>query len=525
MAKENYLEQAFKDIAEGVKNVYSSENFKNYLKFSAKFHDYSINNTMLILSQYPDASFVAGYSAWKNKFHRQVRKGEKAIKILAPFQVEIENEETKKIETITRFRMVNVFDVSQTNGEPLPTLVNDLEGTSNNSRALRKAICAISKTRIIFSNENDDLELSKGVKGYFNHKDNVIVVNENLEDNHIAKTLIHEYVHSSFHKCTDKPTDQKEIEAESIAYVVCNYFGVDTHEYSFGYIASYANKDIEELKTILSNIQSFANELIKKIESIFCQERLLIEYQEGYVSPLMYLKESEKCIKYIKDKIKPVSNDVIYNIENITKQIETIFKEDSNFNAMSEIYQLNRHFRENLIQTIEYRLAGKEEEPFLINTFEHRNYLKLKKLAKPIFEKKVTYLKYSSVGMMDLNIEIINEDEIAISHYYECNGDMMADPDVTLKIDNLHELVLPLSYSQDNLGYYITSKTNPKLMNDINEFLDEWLNNIQNTGYKLSEIEINNQRYNVKEDLEEIKIIFEKIDEMPFYLKNIEKNI
>ena len=126
---------------------------------------------------------------------------------------------------------------------------------------------------------------------------------------------------------------------------------------------------------------------------------------------------------------------------------------------------------------------------------------------------------------MDLNIEIINEDEIAISHYYECNGDMMADPDVTLKIDNLHELVLPLSYSQDNLGYYITSKTNPKLMNDINEFLDEWLNNIQNTGYKLSEIEINNQRYNVKEDLEEIKIIFEKIDEMPFYLKNIEKNI
>lgn len=522
MVKENYLEQAFKDIAEGVKNVYSSENFKNYLKFSAKFHDYSINNTMLILSQCPEASFVAGYSAWKNKFHRQVRKGEKAIKILAPFQVEVENEETKKTEIITKFRMVNVFDVSQTNGEPLPTLVSDLQGSSDNSCALRKAICAISKTKIVFSNENEDIELSKGVKGYFNHKDNLIVVNEKLEDNHIAKTLIHEYVHSSFHKCTDKTTDQKEIEAESIAYVVCNYFGLDTHEYSFGYIASYANKDIEELKAILNNIQTFANDLIKQLEPVFRQECLLIKYKEGYVSPLMYLKESETFIEEVINRIKDINNNVIYNIESIITQIETTFKEQQGFYVLATIYQTNHRYHENLIQTIKNRLEGKNEEPFLINSTEHHNYLELKKLAKPVLEKKITYLKYCANGMMDFNIEIIGEDEIAISHYYECNGDMMADPDITLKIDNIHELAIPLSYSQDNLGYYITSKTKPALMNDLNEFIVGWLNNIVNTGYKLNEMEIDDQRYKLKENFEELKGIFKNLDEIAFYSNIIE---
>lgn len=531
MAQEDKIQKAFNDISEGVKNVYSSTNYQNYLKFMAKFHDYSLNNTMLILMQKPDASFVAGYSAWKNRFHRQVRKGEKAIKILAPYKIEIEREEDHKIEQITKFRMVNVFDISQTTGEPIPNFINDLEGTSCNCNALREALVEISETPIIFSNPNEDEEMGKGVKGYFNKIKQVIVINEELEDVHIAKTLIHEYAHSVIHANTDKPIEQKEIEAESIAYVVCNHFGIDTSEYSFGYIVSYANREIDDLKHILDNIQIFANQLIKKIEPVYQKCLFLINERDGYHSPINYetfalplvkktYSDNHGCFEGMIDKSE------IDNRNQIDKLLAAEIAKDE-FKYHEILYTHHPYYKNNFIEWIYLRIATglkfEELHPFVLNSLEHRNYLKLKYLSEPLFNNQATYLKYKSEAMMDLNIEVIGEQEIAMSHYYEQNGDMMADPDVTFKIDNQNELAIATSYSQDNLNYYICMNNEPKMMHDVNEFVEDWLGNIENSGYTLEEIHGEDEIYNIRKEKADFIKFLSKNEMKAFYTNLKEK--
>ena len=530
MAQEDKIQKAFNEIAEGVKSVYSSTNYQNYLKFMAKFHDYSINNTMLILMQRPDASFVAGYTAWKNRFHRQVRKGEKAIKILAPYQIEVEHEEDHQIEQITKFRMVNVFDISQTTGEPIPQFISDLEGTSYNCNALRAALVEISETPIIFSNPDQDEEMGKGVKGYFNKIKQVIVINEELEDVHIAKTLIHEYAHSVIHKKTDKPLEQKEIEAESIAYVVCNHFGIDTSEYSFGYIASYANREIEDLKAILDNIQIFANELIKKIEPVYQKHLFLINYHHGYLSPLSYER-------FALPLVKRTYQDNSLQFEGMLNQSESENRvlidkllvkemEGEEYRIHQELYKSHPYYKENLIEWLYLRIATnikfEELHPFILNSLEHHNYLRIKALAEPVLTGKATYLKYHSKAMMDLNIETIGDNEIAISHYYEQNGDMMADPDVTLKIDRQNELAMATSYSQDNLCYYISIEQEPKLMNDVNDFVEDWLNNIENSDYELAEIHTEDKIMHFDKEKSDFLDFLNK-NEMKAFYKNLEE--
>ena len=530
MAQTDKIQKAFNEISEGVKSVYSSANYQNYLKFMAKFHDYSINNTMLILMQRPDASFVAGYTAWKNRFHRQVRKGEKAIKILAPYQIEIEHEDDHQTEQITKFRMVNVFDISQTTGEPIPQFINDLEGTSYNCNALRAALVEISEIPIIFSNPEMDEEMGKGVKGYFNKLKQVIVINEELEDVHIAKTLIYEYAHSVIHAKTNKPLEQKEIEAESIAYVVCNHFGIDTSEYSFGYIASYANREIEEIKHILDNIQLFANELIKKIEPVYQKHLFLINYHHGYLSPLSYER-------FALPLVKRTYLDYAAQFEGMLNQSESENRalidkllckemEKEDLKHHQELYLHHPYYKRNLIEWLYLRIATnlkfEELHPIILNSLEHQNYLRIKSLAEPILDGRATYLKYRSKVLMDLNIEIINDNEIAISHYYEQNGDMMADPDVTLKFDNQNEIIYATSYSQDNLSYYINIEHEAKLMNDVNSFMEEWLDNIENGDYELEEIHTEEEIIHFHKEKTEF-IDFMHKNEMKAFYKNLKE--
>ena len=261
----------------GVKEVLTSERFVEYLKQMSKFHDYSFGNTILIMLQKPDATLVAGFKTWQNKFNRNVNKGEKGIKIIAPCPVKINKlkdvvnekgeKEKKEIEiTIPKFKAVTVFDVSQTSGEPLKEIAKELKGEYKNYNILFESIKKCSNFEINF-------ESNIKANGFCKPNESKIVIKEELSEIHKIKTLIHEIAHEKLHskkenKTEKKPTrNQQEVEAESVAYVVSNYFGIDTSTYSFDYISSWQKKDIAEVKSSLQIIQETSNSLIEQIKN------------------------------------------------------------------------------------------------------------------------------------------------------------------------------------------------------------------------------------------------------------------
>ena len=259
------VQKAFQQIEVGVKGVFASENYKNYLKTMAKFHKYSINNSLLIMLQCPDASIVTGANKWKTEFNRMIKKGSKAIKILIPHpykrEIEVDGEIVDK--EICYFTLGNVFDISQTEGDDFPHLCKELKGDSDEVKQLISVLSKVSKYPIFYWNLKEDR------KGFFSATDSKIVVKKNMSDLQKFKTLAHEIAHSRLHvERTDKGRQQCEIEAESIAFVVANHFGIDTSEYSFPYIANWSkNKDSKELKAILTNIQKEAKAIITEMES------------------------------------------------------------------------------------------------------------------------------------------------------------------------------------------------------------------------------------------------------------------
>ena len=282
MSVSEQTRKAFKMIEEGVQQLRSSEKYRDYLRSLSKFHDYSFNNTLLILSQCPGASMVAGFNTWKNEFNRRIRKGEKSIKILAPYKVKhsIIKKETdengnethvEKQISITKFRPVNVFDVSQTEGDALPSLTKELIGSSESSIGLIEAIKEISEIPVLFRTKEEDPSLASA-KGYFQYGENdkSIVIRKDMGINQQAKTLVHEFAHSILHENSTKERKVKEIEAESLAFVISNHFGLDTSDYSFGYIQSWsASKTNEELRNVLEDIQEQADRMILMIEPVF----------------------------------------------------------------------------------------------------------------------------------------------------------------------------------------------------------------------------------------------------------------
>lgn len=274
----NQLQLAFNMIEEGVERVKSSDQYKQYLKVMSQFHQYSYCNSLLIYSQCPHASYVAGFKAWKILFNRHVIKGSRAIRIIAPFKVKVNkgddsDDQDEKEEYIFRFKSVPVFDVSQTEGEPLPSLVSEIQGYSENGQALLDSFLELAKEQDIdvdFVNSKEACVLYSGAKGYADPKNNKIVIKKDMSVNHQLKTMIHEYAHIVLHKESDSSKKQKEIEAESVAFVVCHAFGLDTSEYSFGYITTWStNISNEELKNVLKNIQSKAEEIIDSIKPIY----------------------------------------------------------------------------------------------------------------------------------------------------------------------------------------------------------------------------------------------------------------
>lgn len=279
-------------LEQGIKELFESEKFKEYLTTMSKFYNYSFNNTLLIAMQKPDATLIAGYTSWQRNFDRHVMKGEKGIKILAPAPYKAQ-EEREKIDPATQkpvldadgkpvtetvevlrpaFKVVSVFDVSQTDGKELPDIaVDELTGSVENYAAFFEALKQESPVPISFE------DIPGGAKGYFSHVENRIAIQEGMSEIQTVKTAIHEIAHAKLHaiKPDEKVTPEerkdrhtKEVEAESVAYTVCQRYGIETSDYSFGYIAGWSSdKDTKELKGSLETIRSTAAEMIESIDA------------------------------------------------------------------------------------------------------------------------------------------------------------------------------------------------------------------------------------------------------------------
>ncbi len=283
------ITNAMNEVARQVPLVFQSDHFRKYLDFASSFHTYSVNNQILIMSQKPDASLVTGYRSWQDK-GRYVNKGEKGIRILAPSSYrkkktvpkldadgkpvigkDGKTELEKKDVTVLTFTLVSVFDVSQTSGEPIPEIAEELKGNSEEARILLQAVEAACRQPIEYHTKSEDVLLARGAHGYYNSKSGQIVVDRDARMDQKAKTLIHEWAHQRLHSQPDgKRSDLKEIEAEATAYVCSKHFGLDTSDYSFEYIASYANgKDEKELRSILDGIKQNTKEMIDSIADAY----------------------------------------------------------------------------------------------------------------------------------------------------------------------------------------------------------------------------------------------------------------
>ena len=287
-AAESKLDTIMKALEEGVEKVFTSEQYQMYLQTMAKFHNYSFNNTLLIAMQRPDATLLAGYQTWQKKFHRHVKRGEKGIKIIAPVpvkekrQVEKIDEETQEIvigidgqpetETVERilprFRVTTVFDISQTEGEPLPTLeVNELVGDVFIYEDFMKGLEEISPVPFQFQ------EIDSGAKGYYSNAEKLVAIQTGMSQAQTMKTAVHETAHAILHdrdvmeeNGITKDRMTKEVESESVAYVVCNHFGLDTSDYSFNYVAGWSSdKEMPELRSSMDTIRLTSSQLIADI--------------------------------------------------------------------------------------------------------------------------------------------------------------------------------------------------------------------------------------------------------------------
>lgn len=255
-------------LIDGVKACYTSENWTKYLDTISKFHNYSLFNCMLIAMQKPEATYVAGMNDWNKKFKRHVVKGEKSIKILAPIKCKFKKEEelddgtTKEVEIeYLRFKLVPVFDVSQTDGAELPTICKVLKGEVEDYNELLQKLTTLAGIKVEFEN------IAGGANGYYNRVENRIAIQENMPEAMTIKTLVHEIAHSILHKDAfmNISREVKEMQAESVAYMVCKGLGIDTDQYSFEYVASWAQADLKTLNQQMDIVRKTADHIIESV--------------------------------------------------------------------------------------------------------------------------------------------------------------------------------------------------------------------------------------------------------------------
>lgn len=324
--RDGKVKELSEKLKQGVRDVFQSDRYVEYLSAMAKFHQYSPSNVCLIVSQKPDASLVASYKKWEKDFGRHVKPGEKSIKIFAPVFRKRESlptgeassekpdpeKEEKEKDVVAGFIAVSVFDVSQTEGREIPNLgVSPLEGSVDGYKDMLEALKELSPAPISFE------PISGSANGFYNLVDKSITVREGMSEKQTIKTLVHEITHANLHD-VDLSSGQldpeflknaktREVEAESTAFIVCKYFGLDTDDYSFGYIAGWSSsKKTEELLSSLETIKKASNSLIQGIEA------RIIEPQEKERSVGIRARiEANKEKAATKEPVKPSKEHAI----------------------------------------------------------------------------------------------------------------------------------------------------------------------------------------------------------------------
>ena len=435
MSEKQKVKEITDKLEAGLKELFESEKYKSYLSTMSKFHNYSFNNTLLIAMQKPEATLVAGYQAWQKNFERHVNKGEKAIRILAPAPYKIKEERDKldpvtgemmfdengmpqKEETevtIPAFCAVSVFDVSQTDGKPIPELeVNELLSTVEGYEDFVQALMNISPVPIAFEDIPGDS------KGYFSTAEKRIAVQENMSESQTLKTMVHEVAHFRLH---DKEVNQsmdipvkdrntKEVEAESVAFTVCQHFGIDTSDYSFGYIAGWSSgRNMKELKSSLDTIRKTASELITGIE--------------GAMQELQLNREMEQ--------------------EHGKESILLIHNEDfSEYNLVEEMQDTSGHN----VQKTEPEIDGDE----IIDLGDETEQV-LAEMKKTLESEQETELAFSIADRFISIQEVDGGYDYSImgADYKEIDGGIYDNPDVTIR-EALHDILEDLKSQPDYNG-------------------------------------------------------------------------
>ena len=322
-------------LKEGMKNYLDSEQFKSFLDTMSKFHNYSLNNIHLLKMQNPNVSQVASFNKWKTDFERTVKKGSKALKIWVPYQVKTkisdnqnelsfspyENEMEEKELTVTRFKLGNVFDVSQTEGKELPKAINELTGSVKDYEDLYRAAKAVSMDNQV-SISFEDIK-RESANGYYSPDENRIVISKGLKgQEQILKTIFHEMAHSDLHRGTnaqygDDQYRKQELQAESVAYVVANHFGFDTSSYSFGYLAIWAKDKngfedmVEQLQVVQKEAKSLIDRMDAKLELVknksVTKDKFADKLQQAKEKSEQLGNQKAEAVKQVEEK-KSLSN-------------------------------------------------------------------------------------------------------------------------------------------------------------------------------------------------------------------------
>lgn len=292
--RQEVLKALTEQLEKSIQDFMESEKYKAFLSSMAKFHNYSLNNQILIAVQKPDSTLCAGYTTWQ-KQNRYVKKGEKGIRIICPapykkeYLKDVIDKTTGKPEllpdgkakqeivqkVIPFFKVGYIYDISQTEGQPLPEIADILEGDLDEGlKSLKEAMLQASPVPVCFQ------PIDGETNGFYSPAAGEIVVDSTLSEKQSLKTLIHETAHALLHNpeasSSQSTRETKEVEAESVAYVVCQYFGLDTSDYSFGYIAGWSSgKGTPELKASLENIRNTSNEIISNVEQILIKKETL----------------------------------------------------------------------------------------------------------------------------------------------------------------------------------------------------------------------------------------------------------
>ncbi|MBQ9199168.1 MAG: ImmA/IrrE family metallo-endopeptidase [Lachnospiraceae bacterium] len=481
---EDRMKEITERLEKGVAELFTSENYKTYLKTMSKFHNYSFNNTILIAAQKPDATRLAGFDAWQRKFHRSVKKGEHGIRIIAPITTKerrlvgrinpetkeaILDEEGKQIlddvsVEATRFRMTTVFDVSQTEGEPLPTLgADELMGNVAYYDTFIEAVKDVSPVPIRF----DDIDID----GYYQREDKEIVIKNGMSEVQTMETIIHEMAHSILHskeELEDKEVKKdrltREVEAESVAYTVSQHFGFDTSEMSFGYIAGWSSgREMKELKSSMDLIRKTSADIIDKITEKVIElenEKPLLDnpyfeiYQRSNTTenrsvefqPLSKLRERNLTVLkdnfdkvYTGELTEGVTLDSIYDmftsgevegqdfrsiltgdviVLNRNGRERAFFVDDSGFMEIPEFYGEKEAANENVVEMPKKtKTKGKIKEDKIasasaMDVYDYEGFINMVSMALPRLLPDI-YSK-SEIKVMDIN-KMQNVHEKAIS--------------------------------------------------------------------------------------------------------------